>query len=534
MSRAEKEEKLAKLGAFELSADLLALAQKNKKQNLFLNAGRGNPNWINTKARLAFTRIVQFGVLESQATMEVGDMAGYTRLEGINERLMAFLDAQNEVDQFLIQSLEYVEKQLHLNRDEVVKEWVDGAIGNNYPVPSRVLENTSVILNAYLESTLYHGVQLADQTDVFPTEGGTAAICYIFHSLKENHLIKPGDKIAINTPIFPPYLEIPALNDYEMVEVDLRSSEENNWEIAPEQIEKLTDPDLKAFFIVNPSNPGSKAFDPAALEAIKTVVSKNKNLMIITDDVYGTFVDDFQTVYSVVPYNTLLVYSYSKLFGATGWRLGLIAANKRNVFDDQIARLNTDAKAELEKRYQLVTLHPEKMKFIDRITADSRSIGLYHTSGLSTPQQIMEVMFSLTHLVEKHHKDSYIEESKKLVSERYDQLHKALQLKADHSKLNAKYYSLIDIPALAEKYYGKEFRTLLEKNFPNDDFLIQLAKKNGVVLVDGIGFGTSSGELRVSEANLPTEDYALIGKQILELLGEYYHDFQTKHQNKKE
>ncbi len=35
--------------------------------------------------------------------------------------------------------------------------------------------------------------------------GGTAAICYIFNSLKENGLIKAGDKIAINTPIFTPY-----------------------------------------------------------------------------------------------------------------------------------------------------------------------------------------------------------------------------------------------------------------------------------------------------------------------------------------
>lgn len=525
MNQRNQEEKLEKLGAFELSADLFALAQKNKKQNLFLNAGRGNPNWINTKARLAFTRIIQFGILESQATMNIGDMAGYTRLEGINERLMSFLDPQNEVDQFLIQSLDYVEKDLHLNRDEVVKEWVDGAIGNNYPVPSRVLDNTGIILNAYLESTLYHGVKLTDETDVFPTEGGTAAICYIFNSLKENHLIKSGDKIAINTPIFPPYLEIPALNDYEMVEVDLSSKEENNWEISPDEIEKLNDPSLKAFFIVNPSNPGSKAFDSAALEAIKQVVSKNKQLMIITDDVYGTFVDGFQTVYSVVPYNTLLVYSYSKLFGATGWRLGLIAANKKNVFDDRIAQLDAATKAELEKRYQLVTLHPEKMSFIDRMTADSRSIGLYHTSGLSTPQQIMEVLFSLTHLVEKHHKDNYIEESKKLVGARYDQLHEALELKEDKSKLNAKYYSLIDIPELAEKHYGKDFRAFLESNFPSDDFLIQLAKKNGVVLVDGIGFGTNAGELRVSEANLPTEDYALIGKQILELLDEYYKEF---------
>ena len=91
--------------------------------------------------------------------------------------------------------------------------------------------------------------------------------------------------------------------------------------------------------------------------------------MIITDDVYGTFVDDFQTVYSVAPKNTLLVYSYSKLFGATGWRLGVIGVSKDNVFDKLIAALPQADKQALEKRYSLVVLEPEKMKFIDRMVA---------------------------------------------------------------------------------------------------------------------------------------------------------------------
>ena len=73
--------------------------------------------------------------------------------------------------------------------------------------------------------------------------------------------------------------------------------------------------------------------------------------MIITDDVYGTFVDNFQTVYSMVPHNTLLVYSFSKLFGATGWRLGVIGVHQDNVFDKLIAGLSDDNK----KRYTNAT-----------------------------------------------------------------------------------------------------------------------------------------------------------------------------------
>ena len=70
----EYEKKLEGLGAFEISNDMLKLAKKNEKHNVFLNAGRGNPNWINTKARLAFGRIVEFGALESERTMHSGDL----------------------------------------------------------------------------------------------------------------------------------------------------------------------------------------------------------------------------------------------------------------------------------------------------------------------------------------------------------------------------------------------------------------------------------------------------------------------------
>ena len=481
-----EEKKLEALGAFEISRKMLALAQKNEKSNIFLNAGRGNPNWIQTLARLAFVRLVQFGVTESKLTINNGIMAGYINTDGIRERLFAFLDPdKNDEDKFLIDAVNYCHTELGLNRDKVVAEWVNGAVANNYPVPDRCLVNTEKIINYFLQELSYKDANLAEQTDLFPTEGGTAAIVYAFHSLAENHLLKKGDKIAINEPIFTPYLR-------------------------------------------NPTNPTSKEFDTNALNAIKQAVEKNPKLMIISDEVYGAFVPNFKSIYSVVPYNTMLVYSYSKLFGCTGWRLGVIALNEKNVFDDNIAHLDKVELRQLHKRYSSVVLDPDKMKFIDRLCADSRSIGLYHTAGLSTPQQIMEALFSMTHLLTSTNggsDDPYIDIARKLVSERYDQLHDAMQAPKDETDTNTHYYSLIDIYRLAEKIYGKEFRDYLTNNFEQVDFLLKLAEKNGVVLVDGVGFGAKPGELRVSQANLPTEDYALIGKQVLELLKEYYEEF---------
>ena len=80
------EQKLEKLGAFEISSKMLKIAKNNERHNTFLNAGRGNPNWINTEARLAFGRVVCFGVEESRRTTDIGTLAGYTTLDGIGAR----------------------------------------------------------------------------------------------------------------------------------------------------------------------------------------------------------------------------------------------------------------------------------------------------------------------------------------------------------------------------------------------------------------------------------------------------------------
>lgn len=89
-----------------------------------------------------------------------------------------------------------------------------------------------------------------------------------------------------------------------------------------------------------------------------------------------------------MPFNTLGVYSFSKYFGVTGWRLGVIALAKDNIFNKLISELPNDKKDIIAKRYSSLTTEPEKTKFIDRIVADSRHVALNHTAGLSTHLQV--------------------------------------------------------------------------------------------------------------------------------------------------
>ena len=524
----ETEEQLQKeLGAFEITANQREMAKNNEAGYPVLDAGRGNPNWINTQARYAFTRFSDFATRECERDMSSGTMAGHAREEGIGDRFDAAMNPEDSTDAFLVAAVDYCVATLGLDKDTLLKELADAVIGDYYPSPSRCLPCTEVILNAYLQSTLYHGANLAGETQVFPTEGGSAAMVYIFDALSHNHLLRAGDQIAIATPIFTPYMQIPYVKNYGLVSIDVSSTEEQNWDIAETELAKLEDPSVKAFFLVNPSNPASHALSGNTLRRLAQVIEKNPDLIILTDDVYGTFVADFQTVYSVLPYNTILVYSFSKLYGVTGWRTGLIAMNRNNVCDRLLQELPEEDRKHLRDEYAIVTSEPDSMFFIDRIVADSRSIGLYHTSGLSTPSQVFMALMSLTHLVHAG-EDPYIRLANETVHARYTALMTALGLPVDDSAQNAQYYTLVDIPALAESRYGADFAAWLKESRTEIDFLNDLAGKKGVVLMYGPGFSAPEGTVRISLANLNEEDYVEIARRLFELLDDYAVEYEQE------
>jgi len=511
------------IGAFEITAEQRQLAKTNEAGYPVLDAGRGNPNWINAQARYAYTRFMNYAIGECELTMSEGGMAGQAKQAGISERFDAAMNPEDATDAFLIEAVDYCVNTLGLDREGLLKELVDAIIGDYYPSPSRCLSNTEAILNAFLQNTLYGGVELSDQTGVFPTEGGSAAMVYIFEALSHNRLLKPGDQIAIATPIFTPYMQIPSVKDYGLVSIDVSSTAEDNWDIDEAELEKLEDPSVKAFFLVNPSNPAPHALSENTLARLKQVVEKNPDLIILTDDVYGTFAENFQTVYAVLPANTILVYSFSKLYGVTGWRIGLIAMNEDNVCDRLLSELPEADRNYLRSEYSIVTTDPDSLPFLDRVVADSRSIGLYHTSGLSTPSQVFMDMLALSHLIyaARGEEDPYIRLANETVHERYVALMDALGLEADESASNARYYTLIDVYALAEAEYGEDFLAWLRAEKTEIDFLNDLAGRKGVVLMYGPGFSAPEGTVRVSLANLNAEDYVEIARRLYELLDEY-------------
>jgi aspartate 4-decarboxylase len=254
-----------------------------------------------------------------------------------------------------------------------------------------------VIVSRFLDKVMRDGRSPPEHFDLFAVESGAAAMSCVLDSLMDNALLHPGDTIALGTSSSTPEVELPDLARFGLTTIDIRGSATSDgrrrWQYPAEEIAKLADPRIKAFVLVNPSNPALSAMAQETHDAIVELVrTRRPDLLILTDDVYGTLVEGFRSLAADLPQNTILFYSFSKHFGCAGWRLGVIAMHEDHVVDRQLKSA------------------PDQLKFIDRL----------HTAGLSTPQQVQMLMFAGFALLDEN--DAYAKRCREIVHAGFEKL----------------------------------------------------------------------------------------------------------------
>ncbi|MBU6135589.1 aspartate 4-decarboxylase [Clostridium tertium] len=529
LQREEIEKIYGKISPFEFKNRLIELAhgENEKTARILLDAGRGNPNWTASTPREAFFTFGLFAVDETKKDINNGDLAGMPKKNGIYNRFIEFINKNNILPgtELLKKIIEYGINEKSFNADDYLYELTDAIIGDNYPVPDRMLYHIEEIVHDYLVQEMCYNKPPSGKFNIFAVEGATAAMCYIFDTLRSNMLLNPKDKIAIMVPIFTPYLEIPVLPRYDLEIVPIKATETtidgtHTWQYPLYELEKLKDNSIKALFIVNPSNPPSVSLSTECRKNLVSIINEyNKDIMIISDDVYGTFVPEFRSLMADLPYNTIGVYSFSKYFGVTGWRLGTIAIHEKNIYDKLLKELSKDKKKILNRRYGDMKLNPETIPFIDRIVADSRQVSLNHTAGLSTPQQVQMAFFCAFALLDDE--NIYKKQTIEICHRRQKLLFDSLGLSLRKDINDAAYYTEFDLLEWANYNYGSEFANYLESSYKPVEVLYRLAEESSIVLLSGSGFQGPEWSIRISLANLKDEDYTTIGKTLHGILDEF-------------
>lgn len=142
-------------------------------------------------------------------------------------------------------------------------------------------------------------------------------------------LLNPNDELIIPAPYWVSYYEMAKL--CEATPIIINTDIKTNFKITPEQLEQAITARTKAFIFSTPCNPSGSIYSKTELENLVKVFKKNKNIIIISDEIYEhirysnikhTSIASFPEVYE----QTVTINGLSKAFSMTGWRIGYIGA----------------------------------------------------------------------------------------------------------------------------------------------------------------------------------------------------------------
>ena len=167
-----------------------------------------------------------------------------------------------------------------------------------------------------------HSTKYNPDNEITITAGGTQAL---FTSIA--CVIQPEDEVIIFEPAYDSYT--PSVNLFGGIvkAVALSAPEYDiNWQ----EVKDLINPKTRMIIINTPNNPTAKIF---AEEDMKQLIdlTKNTNILILSDEVYEHLVYDGKKHLSVSDYPELkersfITASFGKLLHATGWKLGYCIA----------------------------------------------------------------------------------------------------------------------------------------------------------------------------------------------------------------
>lgn len=157
---------------------------------------------------------------------------------------------------------------------------------------------------------------------VMVTPGAIAAVFSAFLALCD-----PGDQVLIPDPGWPNYAMIATLQRLDAVPYPLRFDREFRPDL--EAIARLITPKTKVILLNSPSNPTGAILGETELAALLRLAADH-DLWVISDEVYDQIVFDRPVAPAAAahgdPERIVTVWSFSKTYAMTGWRVGYALA----------------------------------------------------------------------------------------------------------------------------------------------------------------------------------------------------------------
>jgi aspartate/methionine/tyrosine aminotransferase len=165
-----------------------------------------------------------------------------------------------------------------------------------------------------------------DASQVLVTVGGKYAVFVAFAALCD-----PGDEVIVPAPYWTTYPEAVSLAGG--VSVVVNTTEETEFKVTVEQLEKVRTPRTKVLLFVSPDNPSGAVYSPEESIAIGKWAVEH-GIWVVTDEIYEHLTygkHKFSSMPTLVPEiadKCVIVNGVAKTYAMTGWRVGWMIGPK--------------------------------------------------------------------------------------------------------------------------------------------------------------------------------------------------------------
>jgi len=151
------------------------------------------------------------------------------------------------------------------------------------------------------------------------------------------HLVNPGDEVILFDPGYNYYSQIRLFGG---VPAPVVAQEKNNFKVDPADIRKAVTKRTKLLILNTPSNPTGAVLDKDILVEVAKI-AQEFGIFVLSDEPYEDIVFD-KKHFSIGSLDgmknlTISVFTFSKSYAMTGWRIGYVVANKSII--DQMEKL---------------------------------------------------------------------------------------------------------------------------------------------------------------------------------------------------
>ena len=211
---------------------------------------------------------------------------------------------------------------------EPIKSFVQQKIAEGECAKYSLTPGLPQLRECIAESLLQEAMHYDPDQEIIVSCGSIEAIAATLLALTQ-----PGDEIILPSPSYASYQEVVRIAGCTPRFAPLH--EEQNFAFNEEAFEDCLSPHTRAILYCNPNNPTGTVFSETETRALIALAERH-NLFLIIDEAYKDFVYTPEVYFSpaqvaAVRRRIVRIFTFSKAYGMTGWRVGYLHSDARNV-----------------------------------------------------------------------------------------------------------------------------------------------------------------------------------------------------------